>query len=159
MTPTPTKWPGKWPMSHFREWPFIRGSPVFCTKLTEWECVLVPSSEYMTDLRSLNQYITDQEQEEHRLQRGIWSQICCTINVSNADRSVQAQSQFTFKPNGSSGWHSVFHNMKQCFFSPPPLYGVLFLRVTPSIQFASTHLCTWLEEGTVIQSTMFFLRM
>lgn len=120
----------------------------------------------MTDLRSLNQYITDQEQEEHRLQRGMVMLVMLTdqgrlsrrmgsalnSNTSNVDM------KFAFKPNDSSGWHSVFHNMKQYFFSPPPLYGMLFLRVTPSIKFASTHLCTWLEEGTVIQSTVFFLR-
>lgn len=120
---TPTKWliPNKWPTSHFREWPFIRGSSVFCTKLTESEYVLVPSSEYMTDLRSLNQYITDQEQEEHRLQRGIWSQTCCTINVILIDQggfsgrigsalnsnSSGLSMKFAFKPNSPSGWHLI----------------------------------------------------
>ena len=52
--------------------------PIFCSPLTEF--VLVLSSDYMTDLNSLDQYIRDQEQEENRLQRGIF-RTCYTINV------------------------------------------------------------------------------
>lgn len=86
-TPTPTKWLGKWPTSHFREWPFIRGSPVFCTKLTESVCF--SSIQWIHDRSPLTQSV-------HHRSRTRRAQITKRYsNVSNADRSRQAQS-----PNG-----------------------------------------------------------
>ena len=56
-----------------------------------------------------------------------------------------------YEPSGPSGWslsQFPWHEVTESISTP--LDGMLVhCRVNPSIKFAGTHLCTWLERGTV----------
>ena len=70
----------------------------------------------------------------------------CNDNVKSGKVCIRAKWLIRIEPGGAWALPD-FIPLSEAFVSTPPLDGTA--RVIPSIKFAGTHLCTWIERGTV----------
>ena len=73
-----------------------------------------------------------------------------TTNFNDKAKSIFKPMQVAY--HDQTGEYPVFLSMKQLrLFDPPPprMGGYSIAGLHPSIRFTSTHLCTWVERGTM----------